>query len=303
MQVDEIRRVLVIGAGTMGAQIALQCAVHGYDVTIHDGDADVRATVPGRLQALAGALLAGGGLDAAAATRALGRIAVSGDLAEAAADADLVSESIPEDPALKGAVFAALDAACPERTVFTTNTSTLLPSMFAEATGRPDRFAAFHFHTPVWQANVVDVMPHPGTATETVDLLVAFARRIGQIPIRLARENGGYVFNAIYSAINREALTLAANGVASVEDVDRAWMGIFKMPVGPFGMMDGVGLDTVFHITSYWAGVTGDAQLRRNADWLRAYVERGAVGAKAGEGFYRYPDPSYAQPGFIDRED
>jgi 3-hydroxybutyryl-CoA dehydrogenase len=109
----------------------------------------------------------------------------------------------------------------------------------------------------------------------------------------------GYVFNAIYTAMNRAAITLVANDVASVEDVDRAWMGIMKTPFGPFGALDDVGIDTAWHITEYWAGVTGDAQLRANADWLRGYVDSGRAGVKAGEGFYRYPDPAYAAPDFV----
>ncbi|MFH1475217.1 MAG: acetoacetate decarboxylase family protein, partial [Chloroflexota bacterium] len=188
---------------------------------------------------------------------------------------------------------------CPSRTIFTTNTSSLLPSTFAAATGRPDRFAALHFHVPVWSSNVVDVMPHAGTSPETIELLLAFARRIGQIPIFVRKESSGYVFNAMYNAINREAITLAANGIASVEDVDRAWMGIMKMPIGPFGMLDGVGLDTVWHITDYWAGRTADAQLRRNAAYLKGYVDRACLGVKSGEGFYRYPDPAYTRPDFV----
>jgi 3-hydroxybutyryl-CoA dehydrogenase len=171
--------------------------------------------------------------------------------------------------------------------------------MFAAATGRPDRFAALHFHQPVWSSNVVDVMPLPGTSPETTDLLWAFARKLGQIPIFVRKESPGYVFNAMYNAINREAITLAANGVASIEDVDRAWMGIFKMPIGPFGMLDGVGLDTVWHISDYWASRTGDAQLRRNAAFLKEYVDRGLVGVKSGEGFYRHPGPAYARPDFV----
>jgi len=221
----------------------------------------------------------------------------------AAAEVDLVSESVPEDPELKGRVLGQFNELCPQRTIFTTNSSTLLPSMFAAATGRPDRFAALHFHIPVWSSNVVDVMPHPGTSAETTELLLAFARRIGQIPIRLRKENFGYVFNALYTAINREALTLVTNGIASVEDVDRAWIGIMKMPIGPFGMLDGVGLDTVWHITDYWARQLGDPQIRANADFVRTYLDRGRLGVKSGAGFYDYPDPAYAAPGFLESGD
>ena len=299
MQIGEIRRVLIVGSGTMGMEIGLQCALHGVEVVLADAVPEVLAAVPARMRAYGAGIVAAGHLDATGLDAALARVGTVADATTAAPGADLVIECVPEDPVLKGRVFAGLNDACPPRTIFATNTSMLLPSMFAAATGRPDRFAALHFHLPVWSSNVADVMPHPGTSPETVEALVAFARRIGQSPIRLERENVGYVFNAIYSAINRESMTLVANGVTTFEDVDRAWMGIFKMPIGPFGMLDDVGLDTVWHITDYWARTLGDAQLRRNADLLRGYLDRGCLGSKSGEGFYRYPDPAYAQPGFV----
>lgn len=299
MRIDDVRRVLIVGSGTMGQQIGLQCALHGLDVTLLDVDPGALEGAMGRIRSVADGLVVAGQIGADRRDAARGRIATTTDVAAAATEADLVSESVPEDPRLKGRVLGELDALCPPRTIFTTNTSTLLPSMFADATGRPDRFAALHFHLPVWSANVVDVMPHPGTAPETTELLLAFARRIGQIPILLRQESSGYVFNAMYAAINDKAIGLVANGIASVEDVDRAWMGIMKMPIGPFGMLDGVGIDTAWHITEFWASRTGDPQTRRNADFLKRYVDRGCVGLKSGEGFYRYPSPAYADPGFL----
>jgi 3-hydroxybutyryl-CoA dehydrogenase len=299
MDIWDVRRVLIVGSGTMGLQIGLQCAISGYDVAMYDIEPAALDAGARRLGAYADALVAEGRIDATAREQALGRVTWTSDAAAAAAEADILSESVPEDPVLKGRILGEFHAICPARTVFTTNTSTLLPSMFAAATGRPDRFAALHFHQPVWSSNVVDVMPLPSTSPETIDLLWAFAGRIGQIPIHVRKESPGYVFNAMYNAVNREAMTLAANGVASIEDVDRAWMGIFKMPIGPFGMLDGVGLDTVWHITDYWATRTGDAQLRRNATFLKEYLDRGHVGVKSGEGFYRYPGPAYARPDFV----
>ena len=300
MRADEIRRVLVIGSGTMGLQIGLQAAMHGFEVVLHDADQAALDGAEQRLRGYGAAPVAAGSISAEAMERALARIERVTDPVVAAAGVDLVSESVPEDPVLKGRVLGQFNGLCPVRALFTTNTSTLLPSMFAAATGRPDRFAALHFHIPVWLSNVVDVMPHPGTSAETTECLVGFARWIGQIPVRLRRENIGYVFNALYSAINREALTLVANGIASVEDVDRAWMGIMKMPVGPFGMLDGVGLDTVWDITDYWARQTGDPQLRINAEFIRTYLDRGRLGVKSGQGFYRYPGPAYEAPGFVE---
>jgi 3-hydroxybutyryl-CoA dehydrogenase len=297
--IADIRRVLVVGSGTMGMEIGFQCALYGCQVALADADPAALASLHDRARAYGQDIVAAGFLDAAGLEGTLARMTTVSTAIDGAADTDLVIECVPEDPALKGHVFAELHPACPPRTIFATNTSTLLPSMFAGATGRPDRLAAFHFHLPVWRSNVVDVMPHAGTDPEVADTLVTFARRIGQVPIRLERESHGYVFNAIYGAVNRESMTLVANGVASVEDVDRAWMGIFKMPIGPFGMLDDVGLDTVWHITDFWARTLGDDQLRRNADLLRGYLDRGRLGRKSGAGFYDYPEPAYARPGFV----
>lgn len=288
MDADDIRRVLVVGAGTMGQQIALQCAAHGFAVTLLDTEQAALDRARARLDALAGHVASDPAFAHTDVVADVARISATTDPAEAAHEADLVSESVPEDPALKGRVFAELDRLCPARTIFATNTSSLVPSLFADATGRPDRLAALHFHQPVWSATIVDVMPHRGTSPETVETLVGFAGRIGQVPIRLLRESPGYVFNAMYNALNREAITLAANGVATVEDIDRAWTTVTKMPNGPFGMLDHVGIDTAWHITDYWAHTLGDAQLTRNAAFLKGYLDQGRAGVKSGRGFYDY---------------
>ena len=288
MDADDIRTVLVVGAGTMGQQIALQCAAHGFVVTLLDTEQAALDRARARLDALAGHVASDPAFAHTDVAADVARISATTDPAEAAHEADLVSESVPEDPALKGRVFAELDRLCPARTIFATNTSSLVPSLFADATGRPDRLAALHFHQPVWSATIVDVMPHPGTSPETVETLVGFAGRIGQVPIRLLRESPGYVFNAMYNALNREAITLAANGVATVEDIDRAWTTVTKMPNGPFGMLDHVGIDTAWHITDYWARTLGDAQLTRNAAFLKGYLDQGRAGVKSGRGFYDY---------------
>ncbi|MCA0308449.1 MAG: 3-hydroxyacyl-CoA dehydrogenase [Actinobacteria bacterium] len=288
MDADDIRTVLVVGAGTMGQQIALQCAAHGFAVTLLDTEQAALDRARARLDALAGHVASDPAFAHTDVVADVARISATTDPAEAAHAADLVSESVPEDPALKGRVFAELDRLCAARTIFATNTSSLVPSLFADATGRPDRLAALHFHQPVWSATIVDVMPHPGTSPETVETLVGFAGRIGQVPIRLLRESPGYVFNAMYNALNREAITLAANGVATVEDIDRAWTTVTKMPNGPFGMLDHVGIDTAWHITDYWARTLGDAQLTRNAAYLKSYLDQGRAGVKSGRGFYDY---------------
>jgi 3-hydroxybutyryl-CoA dehydrogenase len=299
MKLKDIKKVFVVGAGTMGQQIAFQCAAHGYAVILFDLSDSILRKARLRIKSYADYLIAENRLDGKMAGRALDNIAVTTE-EQRASEIDLLIESVPEDLQLKREIFSRFNRICPERTVFATNTSLLIPSQMADATGRADRFLALHFHQPVWVGNLADVMPHAGTAEGVVDLVRNFARSINQISLVLQKENYGYVFNAMYSAMNNAAITLAANGVAAVEDIDRAWMVVMKMPVGPLGMLDVVGLDTVWHVTDYWANTLGDAQTLRNAEYLkREYLEHGWLGVKSGRGFYGYPRPAYQEPDFV----
>ncbi len=310
MKIEQIQRILIVGAGTIGQQISLQCAIHGYDVVAYDIAPASLKEAKTQINTYAAQLVAEGHLTQKEADVAVARITFTHNPEEAAKEVDLLSESVPEDPELKGKVLAQFNKLCPPRTIFTTNTSMLIPSMYAKATGRPAQFAALHFHQYVWDSNVVDVMPHPGTSEETVELLLAFAKRIGQIPVFLKKENYGYVFNALLGSVNREALTLAANGIASVEDIDRAWMRIMKMPIGPFGILDLIGLKTALEINEYFAKALRWSigrrylrnQIQTGADFLKEYVDKGWLGVKSGRGFYTYPDPAYQQPGFLTGE-
>lgn len=303
MEAEDIRRVLIVGSGTMGQEIGLQCAIHGCNVVLYDIDPDILETAMARIKEYVSQFVVEERLTREESVATLERLSTTINPEKAAKGVDLISESVPEDPKLKRKVFAQFNELCPPHTIFTTNSSTLVPSMFAKATGRPTQFAAFHFHLHVWESNAVDIMPHPGTSEETVALLHDFAKRIGQIPISLQKESRGYVFNAMYSAWNREALTLAANGIVTVEDVDRACMIIAIMPIGPFGAMDRIGLDTTWEISNYWANKAFFIrQLRRNANFLKEYVDKGHLGVKSGQGFYTYPNPAFEQPGFLEGE-
>jgi 3-hydroxybutyryl-CoA dehydrogenase len=299
MNIDDIKQVLIVGSGNMGQQIGFQCAVSGYDVILYDISQDLLDKAMDRIAKLAKTYIAAGRLNDQAAEESLSRIRTTTDAEDAGKHSDFVSESVPEDPELKGKVFAQFNAICPERTIFTTNTSSLIPSMFADATGRPDRFAAFHFHDVRFN-NIVDIMPHQATSPETVTVIKAFAERIGQVAIVLQKENFGYVFNAMLMELLKSAQSLAANDVASVEDIDRAWMGVMHTMVGPFGIMDSIGIDTAWKVTDYWANVLKDPQAFANAAFLKKYVDEGTVGVKTGKGFYSYPDPAFAKPGFIE---
>ena len=302
MKIEDIRRILIIGAGTMGQQIGFTCAMHGYEVVLYDIDEAMLDTGLKRIQQLGSQFASSGRITQKDADDIMTRVTASSDPADTARNVDFVSESVPEDPGLKGRIFAQFDKLCPAHTIFTTNTSTLVPSMFAEATGRPEKFVAFHFHD-VRISNVVDIMPHPETSQETINLIHDFAKNIGQLPIMLHKENSGYVFNSMLSNLFMSALTLASKDVASIEDIDRSWMGVMHTPMGPFGIMDQVGLATVWTITEYWANALKDKKAQFNARFVEQYVKKGYLGAKTKRGFYSYPNPVYGQPGFLSNDE
>lgn len=299
MKADDIRKVLVVGTGTMGQKIALQCARFGCDVIAYDPQAKSLENARLKIPAFAADLVAKQKMTSEAAAAALSRILYT-SRPEDGAGADLLSESVFEDPDVKGKVFAQFNKICRPETVFTTNTSTLLPSMYAAATGRPDRFCALHFYG-VFDHQLIDVMPHPGTSPEIVELLTAFSKRIKQVPLVFQKEHPGYVANAIFGAMNDAAIKIAlVEKIASVEDVDRAVMLHLGMPLGPFGLNDQIGLDTIWHVMESNAKITGDPDARQFADdFKHDYIDRGWLGAKSGRGFYTYPDPAYLQPGFL----
>ncbi len=295
MDASDIKTVLIIGSGTMGQQIGFLCAHHGCTVHMYDVSDDILKNARLRLERLAEWFE---NHNVKNARDALLKIHFFTEPEKAAKDVDFVSESVPEDPKLKAKVFATFHAVCPQHAIFTTNTSSLIPSQIATGTGRPDRFLAFHFHD-VRMTKIVDVMPHPGTSEEATQVTIAFAKRLNQIPIVLKKENYGYVFNTMLMTLISSALTLAANEVASIRDIDRSFMGVMHTAIGPFGIMDSIGLDTVYKVTKYWADVLNDAQGKKNAAFLQDYIDRGFLGTKTGKGFYTYPHPEFSNPEFL----
>jgi len=301
MELSDIKRVLILGSGQMGQQIGFVSAAAGFEVILYDVEEQALATAKEKIGKLGDSFVKHGKLSKEEAKNTLERIETSIDPEHAGKNADFVSESVPEDPDLKGRVFAQFNEICPRETIFTTNTSTLVPSMFAEQTGRPDRLLAFHFHN-VLSDRIVDVMPHSGTSKDCVELTRSVAEYMGLIPIVLEKENHGYVFNSMFQQFLFSAISLAAKNVSSIQDIDRSWMGIMGMSMGPFAIIDSVGVDTAWRIADYWAKQKQDENRQAIADFLKQYVDQGLLGTKSGQGFYSYPDPEFAKPGFVENK-
>ncbi len=287
MKVEDIKNILIIGSGTMGQQIGLLFAANGYDVVLYDISDDILNNAYSRIVKLSTNMVKSGKYSKSDMENALTRIRLTTSPEKAAENADLINESAPENPELKGKIFGMFHQLCKPETVFTTNTSSLLPSMFAQVSGRPERLCALHFHD-VMLTNVVDVMPHPGTSPEIVELVTAFAEKNNLLPIVLKKEHSGYVFNFMFMAFLSSALTLAQREVAPISEIDNAWTGVMPTKSGPFAIMDAVGLDTVCTITTARAEKTGDPQAKANALFLKEYVKAGKLGIKSGQGFYTY---------------
>ncbi|MFE3225283.1 3-hydroxyacyl-CoA dehydrogenase [Nocardia sp. NPDC059228] len=284
MSID-IRKVTVLGTGVLGSQIAFQTAFRGFDVTAYDITDEVLTAARGRFDKLAAtyrAQVPGAG-DGKAETTAAG-IALSSDLAAAVADADLVIEAVPEVLAIKQDTYEKLGKLSPERTIFATNSSTLLPSAMKDFTGRPDRFLALHFANQVWHFNTAEIMGTPDTDPAVFQAVVDFATAIGMVPIELHKEKAGYVLNSLLVPLLDAAMNLAEGGYAEPEAVDNTWRIGTGAPAGPFQILDIIGLTTPYNIMAH-----GDENAQRIAKWLKEnYIDQGKLGLATGEGFYKY---------------
>jgi len=300
MEIDEIKRILILGSGTMGVQIGIQSAMHGYQVSIFVRNPAKNDIVWDDIKKRADWIVRREVISREEADQMLKRIYTTNDPADAAKDADLLSESVPEIPSLKKELFEKFNKLCPEHTIFTTNTSSLLPSRLAESTGRPERFLAFHCNNPVFITKTVDIMGHPATSKEVLDITIEFSRKIGLIPIVLEKEQPGYIINSLLGGLMGRALELVANGVATPKQVDKCWMSNMKIGIGIFGIMDNNGLDVGWELREKYALSSGDKQAKAIYEYLKTnFIDKGHLGRKTGQGFYKYPNPEYKNPDFL----
>ncbi len=281
----DIRNVTVLGTGVLGSQIAFQAAYSGFDVVGYDIDDAAIARAGKAVEWLAGRYATDvKGADEGALKAARGRLSWSSDLAQAVANADLVIEAVPELLELKKKVYGDLAKAAPARAIFVTNSSTLLPSALAAATGRPEKFLALHFANEIWNHNVAEVMGHPGTDPAVYAEVVAFARAIGMVPIEIRKEQPGYVLNSLLVPFLNAASALLVDGIAEPEAIDKTWKIATGAPKGPFEIYDIVGLATAYNIAS-----VGSPKSQEFAAYIKEnYIDKGKMGVASGEGFYSY---------------
>ena len=280
----EINTVCVVGAGTVGSQLAYQCALSGLPVrltsrsqeTIDKGVANTTKLLRRRVEK--------GTLQESECEGALGRVTTTTDLAEAVADADIVVEAVAERLEIKEDIFRRADGLAPAHTILATTSSTIEIQKLAPLTQRPDRCINAHFFNPVLLMDLVEVVRGPQTSQETVDATMAFARKVGRYPVIVQKESYGFIVNRVIFTAIREALRLVDEGAATPQDIDEACMRGLNWPMGPVKLADFIGLDV---IRDAW--LLGQEEMHDDA-WiptaeLERHVAAGELGMKSGKGF------------------
>lgn len=290
-------KVTILGAGVLGSQIAMQAAYHGKEVVAYDPFQEALDKLP-RLydwmrQRYSEDL--GDGYDEKRFDEAVARISTSTDLAEAVKEADIVIEAVPENLELKRKVWKEVGENAPETTLFATNTSSLLPSDFADASGYPERVVAIHYANQIWQRNIAEVMGTDKSAPEAVDGAVQYAEETGMVVSRIRKEQPGYFLNSLLIPFLNAAAKLYVNEVGTPQDIDRNWVISTGSPYGPFEIYDLVGFNVAAHISSQ----NEDADIRRFSELLKESADKGWTGRADGKGFYTY-DESGKKTGVVE---
>lgn len=281
-----MKRIAVIGAGTMGHGIAQVAAVAGFETMVSDSNAAALDRAVKRIAENLDGAVQRGKLTREVAHAARNHLVMDTELDAAVAGADLVIEAIVEDLDAKRALFARLARLRPTA-ILATNTSSLAVARIAEATPQPERVVGMHFFNPVHLMRLVEIVPHAGTDAAVVDQAVEVARRMGKDPI-VVRDTPGFASSRLGVVLGLEAMRMVEQGVATPEDIDKAMELGYGHPMGPLRVSDLVGLDVRLAIADHLHRELKDPQYAP-PEILRRKVKAGELGKKTGKGFYAWP--------------
>jgi 3-hydroxybutyryl-CoA dehydrogenase len=284
--VGEIRTIAVIGAGIMGRGIAHVAALGGYRTILEDILPAALRKAEGEIRANLDKAVELGKVSADDAHAALARLTFAGSVEEAAREADMVIEAVPEEMESKIEIFTLLDKVCRPGTILASNTSSLSVTEIASVTYRAKKCVGMHFFNPVHKMKLLEVVRALETDDETIAAASDAGRRMGK-EVVVIREAPGFITSRINAMIGNEAFYMLQEGVASAEDIDKALKLGLNHPMGPFELVDLVGLDTRLHILEYLHKSLGEKF--RPAPLLVQYVKAGRLGRKAGRGVFEYP--------------
>jgi len=287
MNIDDIKNIAVIGAGNMGHQIAMLCAIHGYKTVCTDINADILKNAENFANTYLAGRVEKGRLTQEQATAARERLAFTAEMKDAVKDADYVIEAILEILDLKRKIFADLDKLAPAHAILATNSSAIVSSKIADATKRPEKVLNVHFFNPALVMKLVEVVQGPHVSDETREISMALCDKLEKVPVHLKKEVDGFLLNRIFLAINREALWLLEMGVASMEDIDKAQVYGAGHPMGAFRLMDLTGIDLAYVMGMEAFRETGDVRHLPSPSIVKKYC-KGEYGQKTGKGWYDY---------------
>ena len=297
---DRVKNVSIVGSGFMGTQIAMRVALFGYPVRLHDRDRQVLELSKKNLELfILGHSQQIGHPDQS--HEIMSRIFFVSDLRDAVSEADLIIEAITESIPAKQEIFTCIEAEAPVSAIIGTNSSSIPVSRIETTLKHRERTLNIHFSSPIERLYYVEVMRGSKTDGNTVRRSVEWIRNIGCLPLVNKKECLGFVFNRVWHAARRDALKSWAEGYADLQDIDRAWMLFTGMPMGPFGIMDYIGLDVVYMVQKMYFDETGDPGMMP-PQALKDMVDRGELGMKSGKGFYLWPEPEFLKPDFLGRK-
>lgn len=291
-------KLCIVGSGYLGTQIGALSARSGYDVTLYDVRPGAFDDSEKSVDEYITEWINDGIINNIQGNEIKQRISYTISLLDAVNDAAIVIEAVVEQLDIKRNVFKEIDELCPPEVIICSNSSSIKISLIEDVVKHPERVLNMHFYGYPWRRGVLELMKGTQTTDESIEKARNYSISIGVYPLMVLRESTGFIFNRVWRAIKKECLTVADTGVADFMDVDRAWMSLYNQDIGPFGLMDRVGLDVVRDIELVYYRESGELK-DKPPKVLIDKVNKGELGVKTGKGFYMYPNPVFRDPDWL----